>query len=61
MSDDKTKRAPQDASRISLREDYEVRYWTERFKVSEVELAKAVAAVGSSAAAVKDHLAKNKK
>ena len=30
MSDDKTKRAPQDKTRISLNEDYEVRYWTKR-------------------------------
>jgi hypothetical protein len=29
MADDKTKRVPQDAKLISLKEDYEVEYWTQ--------------------------------
>lgn len=58
MADDKTKCVPQDASRISLREDYEVRYWTERFKVSRLELAKAVKSVGRSVKAVEEYLKK---
>jgi hypothetical protein len=32
MADDKTKRAPQDANLISLTEEYEVEYWTERMR-----------------------------
>ena len=56
MSDDKTQRSPQDASRIAMGEDYEVRYWTERFGVTREQLRAAVDAVGNSAAAVERHL-----
>jgi len=56
MSDDKNLRAPQDASRIALGEDYEVAYWTEKFGVSRETLADAVNAVGNSASAVEEHL-----
>jgi hypothetical protein len=30
MTDDPSKRGPQERNRISLSEDYEVRYWTRR-------------------------------
>lgn len=56
MSDDKTLRAPQDAARISLSEDYEVEYWTGKFGVSRDQLVDAVKAVGNSAKAVGQHL-----
>lgn len=56
MSDDKTNRGPQDRSRIALGEDYEVRYWSEKFGVSAEELRAAVEAVGNSAEAVEKHL-----
>lgn len=56
MSDDKSARAPQDASRIAMGEDYEVRYWTGKFGVSRERLQQAVDAVGNSAAAVERHL-----
>jgi hypothetical protein len=56
MSDNKTLRAPQDSSRISMSEDYEVRYWTGKFGVSREELQKAVDAVGHSVVAVGKHL-----
>jgi hypothetical protein len=56
MSDDKTLRAPQDASRIALGEEYEVRYWTERFGVSRERLEQAVQAVGPGADRVADYL-----
>lgn len=46
MADDKSKRGPADRKRISLTEDYEVCYWTERFGCSEDDLRAAVAAVG---------------
>ena len=35
MADDRTNRGPQDRSRINLGEDYEVRYWTDKFGVSK--------------------------
>ncbi len=56
MADDKSQRSPQDASRIAMGEDYEVRYWTEKFGVSRDELQRAVYAVGNGAAAVERHL-----
>ncbi|WP_395396402.1 DUF3606 domain-containing protein (plasmid) [Novosphingobium sp. BL-8A] len=56
MSDNKRLRAPQDASRIALGEDYEVAYWTEKFGVDADALADAVKAVRNSASAVEAHL-----
>lgn len=56
MADDKTLRSPQDRSRIALGEDYEVRYWTEKFGVSKDRLAEAVKAVGNSVDAVERNL-----
>jgi hypothetical protein len=57
MSDNKDIRAPQDAKRIALGEDYEVRYWSGRFGVTPEQLRDAVEAVGNSAEAVGKHLA----
>lgn len=56
MSDDKTKTGPQDASKISLSEDYEVRYWSEKFGVTREELERAVKQAGNGAEAVQAHL-----
>jgi hypothetical protein len=58
MVDDKTKRRPQDSTRISLSEDWEVDYWTERFGVSRDRLRQAVQEVGNSAEAVGRYLAR---
>ena len=48
MADDKTNRGAQDRSRINLSEDYEVRYWTDKFGVSKSQLEDAVREVGAS-------------
>ncbi|MGO4407939.1 DUF3606 domain-containing protein [Bosea sp. RAF48] len=56
MADDKTNRGPQDRSRINLSEDYEVRYWTDKFGVSKAQLEDAVREVGASADAVETEL-----
>lgn len=56
MPDDKSNRGAQDRSRINLNEDYEVRYWTEKFGVSQSELQEAVRKVGVSATAVEQEL-----
>jgi hypothetical protein len=58
MSDDKTKRRPQDSSRISMTEPYEVNWWTDHFGVTRAQLQAAVNAVGHGAAAVARHLGK---
>jgi hypothetical protein len=38
MADDLSKRGSQDRSRISIHEDYEVRYWSKKFGVSAEKL-----------------------
>lgn len=58
MPDDKTKKRPQDASRINLSQPYEVEYWCDYFGCSEDELKKAVDKVGTSKEAVSDYLKK---
>ena len=56
MADDKTNRGPQDRSRINLSEDYEVRYWTDKFGVSREQLEDVIKKAGVSAKAVEDEL-----
>jgi hypothetical protein len=56
MTDDKSKRGPQDRSRVNLSEDYEVRYWSKKFKVTPDLLRAAVEKVGNGAAAVEKEL-----
>lgn len=56
MSDNLNLKRPQDASKISLTEHWEIRYWTHEFGVTEQQLRAAVAAVGHSAEAVRRHL-----
>lgn len=58
MSDDLSKRGPQDRSRINVNETHELRYWTQELGVSESQLREAVKAVGPSATAVREHLRK---
>lgn len=56
MADDKSKRGPQDRSRINTSEDYEVRYWAEKFGFSAEKLNAVVKKVGTSADAVAKEL-----
>jgi hypothetical protein len=53
MSDDKSQKAPQDAARINVEEDYEVRYWTQELGISEERLRRLVKDHGVSAEAVR--------
>ena len=46
MSDDKTLRTPADAQRVNVGEDYEVRYWTNKWNVTPQQLRAAVDKVG---------------
>jgi len=57
MADDTKSRGPQDRSRISLSQDHEIRYWTEKFGVS-VEPLRAVQKAGPSTDAVAKELGK---
>jgi hypothetical protein len=56
MPDDKSKRGPQDRSRLNLTERHEVRYWVEEFGVTADLLRAAVKKVGNSADAVEKEL-----
>ena len=60
MSDNLQKSGQQDRSRINVHEEWEVRHWTEALGVSREELERAVAEVGVSAEAVRQHLKKRK-
>ena len=61
MSDDLSKRNGGDRKRISLGEEHEVRYWTQKLGVSKEQLEHAVKQVGTSAEAVEDYLGKGRK
>ena len=56
MPDDLAKTAPEDQSRISLSEPYEVQFWADKFNVSKERLSEAVRKVGNSASAVEKEL-----
>jgi hypothetical protein len=60
MPDNKQETRPQDASRVNIHEDYEVRYWCKKFGCTKEELVKAVGAVGTSAAKVEEYLKKQR-
>jgi len=57
MADDRKVKGEQDRSRINLSENYEVRYWTQKFGVTAAELRDAIKKVGNSAEAVEKELA----
>ena len=46
MSDDLKDRGPQDRSRVDVNEDWELKYWSERFGVDKSDLEHAVESVG---------------
>jgi len=56
MADDKGNPGRPDRERINMEEDYEVQYWSEKFGVSQEELAAAVEKVGPMASDVKREL-----
>jgi len=56
MPDDRTKRGPQDRSRININEEHELKYWSEKFGVTAERLRAAVKKIGPSAEAVEREL-----
>jgi Protein of unknown function (DUF3606) len=56
MSDDLSKKGMQDRTHINAGEDYELRYWSEKFGVSQDRLKAAVQKVGNSVSAVEKEL-----
>jgi hypothetical protein len=59
MADNPKERGPQDRSRVNVEQDYERRWWSQKWNVSEDKLREAVKAAGSSASAVAKHLGKS--
>ena len=58
MADNLKDRAPEDTKRISLKEDWEVKYWTKKLGVSEPELKRLVNEHGPMADDVRRHVKK---
>jgi hypothetical protein len=61
MSDNKNERAPRDAQRINLQEDYEVRYWTKALNTTKEALEATVKKVGVMVTDVRRELGKTAK
>jgi hypothetical protein len=61
MSDNPNERGAQDRSRVNPEQKHEVRYWTEKFGVSEERLREATKAVGNSVQKVEEYLKQNKR
>lgn len=59
MADNLQDRGAQDRARVNVNEPHEVRYWTEKFGVSEEDLIQAVTVVGVSAQEVERYLKKD--
>ncbi|WP_083477503.1 DUF3606 domain-containing protein [Chryseobacterium aquaticum] len=58
MSDDLSKRRPQDGTKVNVNESCELDYWSKELGVTKERLKEAVKAVGTSVAAVKKYLGK---
>ena len=58
MADDKKKRGLADRIRINVNEDYERRYWADKFDVTQKTLREAVVKVGPMVKDVKKKLGK---
>ena len=56
MTDNLTTRDQPDRSKINMKQDYEVHYWTKHLNISKEELQKVVDKVGNSAAAIRKEL-----
>jgi hypothetical protein len=59
MADKKQDRGPEDRARINMDEDYEVRWWSKRYRVTPDKLRSAVDEVGTSSRAVARQLGKD--
>lgn len=58
MSDDLSKRGPQDRSRVNVNEAWEVRHWCTQFNCTEAQLRAAVKAVGVMVTDVRRYLSR---
>jgi hypothetical protein len=56
MTDDLTRKRPEDPTKININQSWEVKYWCNKFNVTEDELIAAVKAVGVMVEDVKKYL-----
>lgn len=56
MSDDLTRRKPEDPTKINVNQSWEIQYWTKKLGVSEQKLKTAVSKVGPLVKDVKRYL-----
>ncbi|MES2280166.1 MAG: DUF3606 domain-containing protein [Pseudomonadota bacterium] len=57
MSDDKTKKLL-DSKFISMKEDYEVTYWTKKYGVTKAQLQAVIDKIGNAVSVVDKHYGK---
>ena len=55
MADDRSIRGGQDRTRVNMDQDYEARYWSEKWGVSQEELRSAVKQVGPMVSDLEKH------
>ena len=60
MTDNLQNRGPADRTRVNVHEEWEVRYWRDKFDCTHDELIAAVKAVGTSANEVQNYLASSR-
>lgn len=58
MPDDLSRRQPEDPTKINVNQSWELRYWCDKFGVTEIRLKKAVSKVGPLVKDVKRELGK---
>jgi hypothetical protein len=58
MTDDLSKKAPQDKSKVNVNESWEMKWWTKALNTTEEKLKDAVKTVGTSVEAIRNHLKK---
>ena len=56
MSDDLNKKRPQDVTKVNIHEDWEVRYWCNKWNITKKQLEDAVKAVGTSVTSIEKYL-----
>jgi len=56
MADNLTNRGPADRNRVSVTEDWELKYWTKELRCTAEELRAAIKAVGTTTADVRARL-----
>jgi hypothetical protein len=59
MSDDLSRKQPEDPTKINIHQSWEVDYWSEKFGISEEKLKQAVSSVGIMVSDVRVWLSKN--